>query len=264
MSTTNPAPEPVTPPPVEGDGYRVTLQKFEGPLDLLLFLIKRDEIDIYDIPISHITDQYLESIERIERLELDLDRAGEFLLMAATLMRLKARMLVPKDEDEEEEEPVDPRAELVRRLLEYREFKRVAESLKDREEEWRDVFFRAGSYRPEPEPGERPELGVSLVDLLRAFRRMLDELDEDEPFNMGVEEYSVEERMDFIRSACGGAGDGVPFRSVLGGPPTRARLIASFLGLLELMRLREIMVAQVDRFGEIWIRERKEESAWTT
>jgi segregation and condensation protein A len=244
--------------PVEGDGDRVSLEKFEGPLDLLLYLIREEEVDIYDIPISRITDQYLESIEDIDKSEIDLDRAGEFLLMAATLMRIKARMLIPRDEDAEEGEEEDPREELVRRLLEYRAFQGVAEALRTREEEWRDVFVRAGCFRPEPEPAGFTDLGVSIVDLFRAFRRMLDNLRDETPLEMRAAEYSVDERMEFLRRECLQRADGVPFRRVLGGDPTRALLIATFLGLLELIRLREVFVAQVDRFGEIWIRQRKE------
>jgi segregation and condensation protein A len=214
-------------------------------------------VDIYDIPISRITDQYLESIQDIGQ-EIDLDRAGEFLLMAATLMRIKARMLVPRDEEDGEDgDEVDPREELVRRLLEYRAYQRVAEALRGREEEWRDVFVRAGSYRP-GEPESPPDLGVSIVDLFRAFRAMLDNLQDEASFQMGAAEYAIEERMDFLRRECEKGEDGVPFRRILGHAPPRALLIATFLGLLELIRLREVLVAQVDRFGEIWIRSRKE------
>jgi segregation and condensation protein A len=252
-----PAAEPL---PVEGDGYRVSLEKFEGPLDLLLYLIRKEKVDICDIPISRITDQYLESIEAMERLDLDLDRAGDYLLMAATLMRIKARMLVPRDEEEAEEDEIDPREELVRRLIEYREFKQVAETLRIREEEWRDVFFRAGSLRPEvPEPEGFTDLGVSIVDLFRAFRRMVAKLDQQAPLRMVSEEYSVDERMDAIRDLIG-EDDGAPFTKLFGDSPTRALLVATFLGLLELIRLREIVADQVDRFGEIWIRPRKEDA----
>jgi len=241
------------------EGYRVHLERFDGPLDLLLHLIKRDEIDIYDIPIAHITDQYLASIEEIERLDLDLDRAGDFLLMAATLMRIKARMLVPRDEDQEEdEEEIDPREELMRRLLEYQEFKRIAEVLRGREDEWREIFFRPGSLRPVPESGDDEDLGVSLVDLFRAFRQLLDQLEEERPLAMISEEYSVDERMDFIRESCAESGEGVPFHRLF-ERSSRAMMIATFLGLLELIRLREIVADQVDRFGEIWIRPRKED-----
>lgn len=249
------------PLPVEGDGYRVSLEKFEGPLDLLLYLIRKEEVDIYDIPISRITDQYLESIEAMERLDLDLDRAGDFLLMAATLMRIKARMLVPRDEEQEaEEDEIDPREELVRRLIEYREFKQVAETLRMREEEWREVFFRAGSLRPETaEPDGFTDLGVSIVDLFRAFRRMVAKLEQQAPLRMVSEEHSVDERMDAIRDLLAVDG-GAPFTKLFGESPTRALLVATFLGLLELIRLREIVADQVDRFGEIWIRPRKEDA----
>jgi segregation and condensation protein A len=196
----------------------------------------------------------------MERLDLDLDRAGDYLLMAATLMRIKARMLVPRDEEEAEEDEIDPREELVRRLIEYREFKQVAETLRIREEEWRDVFFRAGSLRPEvPEPEGFTDLGVSIVDLFRAFRRMVAKLDQQAPLRMVSEEYSVDERMDAIRDLIG-EDDGAPFTKLFGDSPTRALLVATFLGLLELIRLREIVADQVDRFGEIWIRPRKEDA----
>ncbi|HMB68319.1 MAG TPA: segregation/condensation protein A, partial [bacterium] len=231
------------------------------PLDLLLYLIRKEKVDIYDIPISRITDQYLESIEAMERLDLDLDRAGDYLLMAATLMRIKARLLVPRDEGEEvEEDEIDPREELVRRLVEYREFKRVSEALRMREEEWREVFFRAGSLRPEtPQPEGFTDLGVSIVDLFRAFRRMVAKLEEEKPLRMTSEEYTVDERMDAIRDLIA-EGDGAPFTKLFGDSPTRPLLVATFLGLLELIRLREIMADQADRFGEIWIRPRKEDA----
>jgi segregation and condensation protein A len=247
--------------PIEGDGYRVALDKFEGPLDLLLHLIREEQVDIYDIPISRITDQYLESIREIDKTAINLDRAGEFLLMAATLMRIKARMLLPREETAEDEEE-DPRADLVRRLLEYRAFRGVADGLRAREEEWREVFVRAGGHRPEPEPEGFTDLGVTLVDLFRAFRRMLDSLREETPLEMRAAEYSVDEQMGFLRRECAARADGVPFRRILGDDANRALLIATFLGLLELIRLREVVVAQVDRFGEIWIRQRtaKEEA----
>jgi hypothetical protein len=159
------------PLPVEGTGPQIHLDRFEGPLDLLLFLIREDELEITDIPISRITDQYLATIGDLDAL--DLDKAGEYLVMATTLMRIKAKMLIPRDpDDEDDEDEDDPRAELVRRLLEYREFKRVAEQLGERQDEWRHVFSRAGSPIPEVEGGddEFEDLGVSLIDLFRAFR----------------------------------------------------------------------------------------------
>jgi len=240
-------------PPVEGDGYRVTLDQFEGPLDLLLYLIKREEVDVTDIPIARITDQFLESLGDVE--SLDLDRAGEFLLMASTLMRIKARMLIPRDPDEEEDEDaIDPRAELVRRLLEYREFKRVAEALGERQEEWRGIFSRASAPIPEEESEELGDLGVGLLDLFRAFRSVLERIETERPFDVDQEEYAVDEQMDFIRDQCALNVDGVAFRRLFEDRRSRAFVITTFLAILELIRERDITASQVDLFGEIWLK----------
>ena len=153
--------------------YGVKLDLFEGPLDLLLFLIQKNEIDIYDIPIADITRQFLEYVEIIQRLNLEV--AGDFVVMAATLMRIKSRMLLPSDPEAEEEEG-DPREELVRRLLEYQQFREVAAWMDDQQTEYRDVFYRGASMDLEDirkqEVGEfRP---VSLFELLRAFKQAMD------------------------------------------------------------------------------------------
>jgi segregation and condensation protein A len=213
-----------------GTGYRVQLEKFEGPLDLLLFLIKRDEIEITEIPIAHITEQYLASIRDVD--DLDLDRAGEFLLMAATLMRIKAKLLLPAPIDEEaDEEEIDPRAELVRRLLEYREFKRVGEVLAAKEDEWRAIFRRDPPPLPEREADDAG-LGVSLVDLFRAFRRVLESMPDAHPFELVTEEYSVDEQIEFIRRECFVTRDGVPFTALFSKRRSRALVITTFLALV--------------------------------
>lgn len=256
VDSSAPAEKPL---PVAGVGYRVQLDQFEGPLDLLLHLIKEEEVDITDIPIARITQQYLESIAEIE--ELDLDRAGEYLLMAATLMRIKAKMLISRDPDaEDEEDEEDPRADLVRRLLEYREFKRVAEVLGERQESWREIFYRSATpLLEEEEATDGPgDLDVSLVEVLRAFKTVLDRLDRQRPLEMEAEEYSVEEQMDFIRTACRRREEGVTFFELFENLLSRAFVITTFLALLEMMRNHEISVHQVDRFGEIWIRTRTE------
>jgi segregation and condensation protein A len=247
-------PDPSGTTAVAGDGYRVRLDRFEGPLDLLLHLIREEKVDVTDIPIARITEQYLESIADIE--SLDLDRAGEYLLMAATLMRIKARMLVPRDPEEEEEEDEDPRAALVRRLLEYREFKRVAEALAERQEEWREIFYRSAAPLLESEEAEEAALDVSLVDILRAFQTVLDRLDRERPLELEGERYSVEEQMEFIRTACGRREEGVTFFELFERLLSRAFVITTFLALLEMMRNAEVAAHQVDRFGEIWIRPR--------
>jgi segregation and condensation protein A len=233
------------------------LDRFDGPLDLLLHLIKEDELDITDIPIARITDQYLESIREVD--QLDLDRAGEYLLMAATLMRIKAKMLIPREDDEEDDEDaIDPRAELVRRLLEYREFKRVAEGLRIREDEWRLVFRRASAPLPEMETEDFDDLGVSMVELFRAFGRVLDRVDRTGPLEMQMEEYAVAEQMEFLRDELKRGKGGVPFTRLFEQRRTRAFVITTFLALLEMIREREIVAVQADRFGEIWLRNDKE------
>ena len=244
------------PPPVAGDGYEVHLDQFEGPLDLLLYLIREEKVDVTDIPIARITEQYLESIRDLD--ELDLERAGEYLLMAATLMRIKAKMLIPKDPDEEEEEEEDPRAELVRRLLEYQEFKRVAEVLGRREEEWRSIFGRAASPLPDDGTDEPEELDHSLIDLFRAFKTILDRLETEQPLEMEAEEYAVDEQMAFIRFECARREEGVAFSALFFEVRSRQYVITTFLALLEMIRESEVQISQVDRFGEIWITKRTE------
>jgi len=247
--------EPAAPVVEEGTGYRVHLENFEGPLDLLLFLIKRDEIEITEIPIAHITEQFLASIGDADAL--DLDRAGEFLLMAATLMRIKAKMLLPAAEDEEEEDAVDPRAELVRRLLEYKEFKRIGEQLGGREEEWRRIFPRAASPLPETEMDFSEGLGVSLLDLFRAFRKVLEKTGESGTFELTAEEYSVDEQIESIRRECFVRREGVPFSTLFPEQRSRALVITTFLALLELVRRGEIEALQADAFGEIWLKQKE-------
>lgn len=244
------------PAPVEGTGPRVQLDAFEGPLDLLLYLIKEEQVDITDIPIARITDQYLATLGDLDGL--DLDRAGEYLVMAAELMRIKARMLIPRESDEEEEEIVDPRAELARRLLEYREYKRVAEDLSRREEEWRGIFHRAAAVWDPPADGNE-ELGVSLLDLMRAFKSVLDAQAKDLPIEMEAPTYSVDDQIDVIRAELDRFGEGVPFQRIFEGRRSRPLLIATFLALLELVRLREIVARQAESFGEIWLQRARED-----
>ena len=153
----------------------VKLARFEGPLDLLLHLIKRDEIDIYDIPIAHITQQYLAYIELMRALDLEV--AGEFLVMAATLMRIKAKMLLPLPAVGEEEEEGDPREELVQRLIEYRQFKEAAETLKSSEGE-RRLLFERGMVPGEDEAGPLPLAPATLFDLLDALNRVMSRVPE--------------------------------------------------------------------------------------
>ena len=226
---------------------KVELEIFEGPLDLLLHLIKKNEVSIADIPIAPITEQYLATIELMG--DLNLDVAGEFLVMAATLIHIKSRMLLPPDEsDLEEDEEGDPRAELARRLLEYQRFKEAAEELARRDILRRDVFTRA------PEPPEEVETGgfesVSLFDLISALRTVLDRLPKDSVHEVALEKVSVREKMsqllDRLRQE-----EKVVFQSVFEGASSRMEVIVTFLAMLELVKMRAIRIWQEEVVGPI-------------
>jgi segregation and condensation protein A len=231
--------------------YEIKLPVFEGPLDLLLHLIREAKIDIYDIPISFITHRYLDYIEMMK--ELNLDIAGEFLVMAATLIHIKSRMLLPADEVEETEEAADPRLELVQRLLEYQAYKDAAFILKEREEEALQVFGRSPEKEEEEDTGE-PELylfDVNIFDLLGAFKKMLDAAP-PEVRTITKELLTVKDRMVFIVDILNKS-DAVRFEELFEGQATRTQLIVSFLALLELLRLGLARVYQEGEFGNIWI-----------
>lgn len=226
--------------------YKVRLERFEGPLDLLLFLIKKEEINIYDIPIAQITQQYLDYIRMMEFLNLEL--AGEFLVVAATLMRIKARMLLPRQEDELDEED-DPRRELVQQLLEYQKFKQAATELEAMEYQRRLLFTR-----PEPpEPEGLPELErtYGLFDLIAAFRAVLERA-EVRYMEVRAEEISIEEKIELLRRRVEEA-EVIAFGDLFEVGSSRAELIVTFLALLEILRLGVATVRQTKAFGEIWI-----------
>lgn len=227
-------------------GYEVKLERFEGPLDLLLHLIQRDEIDVYDIPIARITQQYLTYIE-LMRL-LDLDVAGEFLVMAATLMRIKARMLLPTPPPGEEEE-IDPRDELVRRLLEYREFKEASVTLKSREEH-RRLEYERGMVPGDEEAGPLPLAPATLFHLLDALNRVLSRLPARAVLELEGEAYDIEEKIDRIQSRVRVAGR-LSFETLLGECRSRLEMIVTFLALLELLKMNRLSVIQDGNFGEI-------------
>jgi segregation and condensation protein A len=238
-----------------GPGARPTvtvrLERFEGPLDLLLHLIKRDEIDIYDIPIAHITQQYLAYLDLMRALDLDV--AGEFLVMAATLMRIKARLLLPQPAvGSPEEEEGDPRDELVQRLIEYRQFKEAASSLKAREEERRQLFER-GMVPREDELGPLPLASATLFDLLDALNRVLERVPEATVYQVEAEVFAVDDKMEAIANALAERGE-VSFAELMLRCHVRAEMIVTFIALLELIKLGQVLVVQSETFGEISIR----------
>jgi segregation and condensation protein A len=225
---------------------RFQLDIFEGPLDLLLHLIKKNEVDVHDIPIAEITDQYLSYLELFEQLSLDL--AGEYLVMAATLMQIKSRLLLPPAEGEEEEGE-DPRLELVQQLEEYQRFRGAAAQLADRDILARDVFRRNAQAADGEAQGLPPLRELDLADLVDALREVLKRLPEEQAQEIGAERISVRERMVAILEQLRGAD--AEFVSVLGDPSSRSEVISSFLALLELVRLRMVRALQTERFGPI-------------
>jgi len=237
------------------DVYNIKIPLFEGPFDLLLHLIRENKIDIYDIPIALITGQYLQYIEIMK--ELNLEIAGEFLVMAATLIHIKSRMLLPPDEEAPSEELEDPRLELVQRLLEYQTFKEAAFSLRKREEEWMKVF-RKEPISGEAEEGELYLFDINLFDLLEAFKKILDKAPPD-IVAITKETLTVKDRMSVIMEILEGQ-ETVRFEEIFKvgidsqrEGITRIQLIITFIALLELIKLGLAKAYQEREFGNIWV-----------
>jgi segregation and condensation protein A len=231
--------------------YEIKLDIFEGPLDLLLYLIRKNEIDIYNIPIALITEQYLEYLDIMRSLNLDL--AGEYLVLAATLIHIKSRLLLPPAEDEEEgEEGQDPRAELVRQLLEYQTFKEAALSLEARPLLDRDVFSR-GAPAEDPSTREEEEeamIEVGIFELVQAFRLIIAGLDRSDDLVIDTERMSLTDRINEIMERLSEKKQ-LTFRELLGENTDRKRIVYTFLAILELMKLRMVKAYQSGPFGAI-------------
>jgi segregation and condensation protein A len=217
----------------------VQLEIFEGPLDLLLHLIKKNEVSITDIPIAAITEQYLATLELMQNLNLDV--AGEFLVMAATLIHIKSRMLLPAGDDEpDEDEGIDPRQDLVRRLLEYQRFKDAAAELEQRDLLTRDVFTRPAATEQVPPQGFRE---VSLFELLTALRRVIERLPKDNVHEVILEKITVRQKMTLILDILR-AGERVIFEALFSEVKSRMEIIVTFLAMLELVKMRAIRIFQ--------------------
>ncbi len=230
------------------DELRITLPLYEGPLDLLLDMIRKQKIDIYDIPIAEVTAQYLDFLHLMKEMNVDL--ASEFLLTAAQLIYIKSRMLLPSDPDADPEEDEDPRAELVRRLLEYEKFKNAAEMLYQKEMIERAIWTRPGSL---DSGGQEPEHQVTatLFDMLSVFRDVLKRFEERPPLDIAREEFSVEQMMKFVLGEVRSAPNAVGFLKLLENFSTRGALITVFLALLELARIRAISISQKGALSDI-------------
>ena len=231
--------------------YQVRIENFEGPLDLLLHLIKKSEINIYDIPIHLIARQYLTYIEAME--DLNLTVAGEFLVMAATLLQIKSKMLLPADETApDEEDGPDPREELVRRLLEYKQFKDAARQLDEHERLWREIYSREQSPPVDLESDERLLDNVSLFDLVDVLQGILDRNPGKALMEILPDNLTVRERMNAILEMLEGQ-ESVNFVELFEPSCHRLVIIVTFLALLELMRLRTVRVFQIEHFGPILV-----------
>jgi len=237
---------------VEAD-YKVKLEVFEGPLDLLLYLIKKEEVDIYDIPIERITTQYMEYLTLMQMLNLEV--AGEFLVMAATLMYIKSRMLLPADQqvtDTEEEGGEDPRWELIRQLVEYKKFKDAALQLGRREEEQANVFARRGDIGIEVD-AEVPLAEVSIFDLINAFNDVLKKASGRADFREIIEEkFAVSDKIEEILYTLRNRSE-IVFSALFARATSRTEFVVLFLALLELIRLKRLKVRQERAFGEIHV-----------
>lgn len=239
----------------------VKLQVFEGPLDLLLHLIEKNQVNIYDIPIVTITEQYLEYLEAMQTQDLDI--MSEFLVMAATLLSIKAKMLLPKEEEAEEDEE-DPRAELVRRLLEYKMYKYAAAELKDMELDASYSLYKQATI-PEEVANYQEEIdldelcdGITLSRLNEIFRMVMKkQVDKIDPIRsrfgtIEKEEVSIEDKMNYIREEVRGL-KGISFRTLLEMQASKINIIVTFMAVLELMKVGAITVRQEQLFDDIVI-----------
>jgi segregation and condensation protein A len=229
----------------------IRLENFEGPLDLLLHLIRKNEMDICDIQIADITAQYLTVIETMKSLNLDV--AGEFVLMAATLIHIKSKMLLPLPEDEDlEEEELDPRAELIRRLLEYQKYKAAASELDERPLLGRDVFTRQ-----QPPPVDEGDEGaefvdVGIFDLVEVFQSLMKAAPPASVHEVNIEHISITERINHILHEIASRSS-LAFNELFSEAPKRNEIVATFLAMLELVKMRTVRLMQSTSFGSIWI-----------
>ncbi|MBI3579455.1 MAG: segregation/condensation protein A [Ignavibacteriales bacterium] len=232
--------------------YTIKLQEFEGPLDLLLFFIKRDELDIYNINISRITREFLEYIHYME--SLDLEVAGEFLVMAAELMQIKVKMLLPPEPGEEEE--ADPRANLIKRLIEYKRFKEVASDLAVKEAEQRKVFYR-GYHDTDPKVMAEDEdenllRDVSLFDLIASFKFAIERMPKKFVHEIVKLNVTIDEQIEYIIDYFSRRSEAT-FYELVKDMQEKIRVVVTFIALLELIRAKKIIVRQVEPFAEVSI-----------
>ena len=239
--------------------YRVELQQFEGPMDLLLFFIKRDEVDIYDIPVARIADEYLQYVRLLE--DVDLDGVADFIYMAAILINLKAQMLLPSDEEDGDDETVDPRRELVERLLEYVRFKEAADQLSARREQRMHHFSRGGTSARKESVQEAHEADVeaSMIDLVKALGELLqtDETEETAPtHDVKPLQHTVDDQQAYVLEQLSTASR-LSFRNLV-RDTSKGFIIATFLAVLEMARQHHIRIELQSEATDFWVSTREE------
>jgi segregation and condensation protein A len=237
------------------EAYQVELSGFQGPMDLLLYLIQKDEIDIYDIPISHLTEQFIRHIEAMQAVELG--RAGEFMAMAATLLVIKMKMLMPRHgEPGEEPEPEDPRAELVRRLLEYKRFKEAAQALRNCEAERARYFVRQAPHALLEDAHKEPPLRLEMFDLLSALAAVMDRVQSAPVHEVHREPFTVQEKIELIMQMLVGRSM-VGFVDCFRDDAIRMEVIVTFIAILEMVKRGTITVLQTAYRGPLWLQARE-------
>ncbi len=234
--------------------YRIHLETYEGPLDLLLDLIRKQEIDIHNIPIAGITGQYLDYLHHLEQLDIDI--SADFIYMAATLIYIKSKMLLPPDPLAGPEEQLDPRTDLVHRLLDHEKFKNAAQMLYQRQQIEEHVWSRPDRSLYEGEEAEG-EMVVSLVDLVKVFQQVMERRKEITKIELQHEQFTVAQMMEQLRKQLLAGDDGVRLVAFFEDCPSRHAMIVAFLAVLELVRMQAVVLVQQQLFGEILLRKHK-------
>ncbi|MDD5432779.1 MAG: segregation/condensation protein A [Candidatus Omnitrophica bacterium] len=232
-------------------GYKIKLEIFEGPLDLLLYLVKKDHLNIYDIPIAKVTEQYMQYLNLMQLMDLNI--AGEFLVMAATLMQIKSKMLLPAPETPTLEEEEDPREELVKRLLEYERFKQIAESLREKENMQKEVFKRP-KIEIEKELFTEKDVyfEASIFDLINAFSQALKDVPKELFYEVIKDEFTVEQKVHELLHLLL-VNSSIRVSELFKKSKNKIEIVVTFLAVLELIKMREIVAAQKDLFSDIEI-----------
>ena len=231
--------------------YKVRLENFEGPMDILLYFIRRDELDIYNIPIAVITKEFIETIEAWKRMQMHV--AGEFIVMASTLMRIKAKMLLPRSELDDDGEVIDPRTELMQQLIEYKQFKDAAEKLNSMAAKRSHIYPRQSEqFIPDVKGDEVSNLlrDISLFDLARVFKNAMENRPVVSQFELHREPVKLEQQKEFIFRYFDGDGR-VKFSTLLAQLHTRMEIVVTFLAILDLVREGVCTLSQDELFGEL-------------